>query len=67
MGALEGAVEVLTADGVTDGAEGFFVEPVAVGVELVLGEIVVVGDFVVFAEFFGVIPGRRFHSEALDM
>ena len=44
---MEGAGGGFVAGGGAGGAEGFLVEVVAVGVELVLGEVCVVGNIVV--------------------
>jgi len=48
-------------------AERFLVEPVAVGVEMILDEIFVPGDVVFVAERFDRFPGRRFDFEAFDV
>ena len=48
-------------------AAGFLVEPVAVGVEIGFGEIVVEGDVEGFGEFASFLPGFGFHADAVDI
>lgn len=68
MGAVVGARGGLVAGEVADGAAGFLVEPVAVGVKVGFGEVFVKGDLVAGGEGgFDVIPGGCFHFEAGDV
>ena len=67
MGTVVGAGSVLVAGEVAVGAEGFLMEPIAVGVEVVLDEILVPDDVVFGGKLFGLLPGGRFDFEALDV
>ena len=48
-------------------AEGVGVEPVAVAIEAILGEIFVPGDFKGGAMLFGLLPGERLDADELDV
>jgi len=61
------AFSVLIAGEIADFAGGFLVEPVAVGVEVILNKIFVPGDLVLRAKPFDALPGRGFDFEALDV
>ena len=46
---------------------GFGVEPIAVGIKLGFGEVLVVGNFVFCAKFFGLPPGFTFDLEPFNI
>ena len=60
-------VFVLVAGEITVFAEGSDVEPVAVGVERILGEVFIPFDIVLAAEFAGFGPGLGFDAEQFDV
>lgn len=57
----------LVAVHITDGASGAGVEPVAVGVEAFLGEILVVFDAIEVGEALGFDPGKSLHLEEVNV
>ena len=64
---MVGAGFVLVASELAGRAKGFFVEPVTVGVEVILRKILIPIYVVFFAKFLSFLPGGRFDFEALDV
>lgn len=66
-GAAVGVVFVGEAGATAGGTEGAGVEPVAVAVKAIFGEIVVPNYAVARTEAFGFFPGKRFDLEEFDV
>ena len=62
-----GAGFVLIAGELAIFTEGDDVEPVAIGIEMIFGEVFIPFDVVLWAEFFGFSPGFGFDADELDV